>query len=108
MDKLKEIIFNLSYEKQNELIDYLNIRNQLINTMVEIHKGYKEPVSFVDYKDIDNGMDYAFRKMRNRTAIDTIIDIIQKDNSTYIEQLKKICNFLNIEYSENLESGSII
>ena len=78
-------IYNLPYERKLELVELLGIANQLYSIMVEIHDGLSENVTFVDYKDIDNGIDYHFRNRRNMVAAETLYAII-KDNDNKMSQ----------------------
>ena len=91
MTFIVEKIFNLKYEHKLELASVLGITEQLYSTKVEIHKGCPENVAFDDYKDIDNGMDYQFRKHRNMVASETLYNIIKND-ATKMDQLNDFFN----------------
>ena len=106
MAHLKDTIYALPYEQQNRLVDHLNIREEFDSTLVEIWQGSRERVCFVDYKDIDNGLDYAMRQQRTREAAETVVDIIMKNENTYNYMLEKLCAFLNIPFDNNYCGGS--
>jgi hypothetical protein len=91
MFSIIERIFNLTYEHKLELASVLGIMELLYSTKVEIHQGCPENVAFDDYKDIDNGMDYHFRKRRNMVASETLYNIIKND-ATKMDQLNEFIN----------------
>ena len=79
MTILVDKIYTIPYERKLELVELLGISEQLYSTMVEIHKGMPENVTFVDYDSIDNNMDLHFRNYRNRVAAETLYNIIKND-----------------------------
>lgn len=78
-DNYIKIIMDMSYEKKLDLVKYLKIENKLYKSKIEVFNGTLETAQFCHFKDVDTGMDYSLRQIRNYKTIQNILKILGND-----------------------------
>jgi hypothetical protein len=89
----------ISYEEYGEMMSRINDTqgNNLITFLglsdvkVIIHEGYPENIKFCHFRDVDNGIDYSLRQVRNQSAKNVIYNFISK-SQTLKEKFIEFCN----------------
>lgn len=85
MSNYTEIISQLPYERQLELLDYLDIKEKLNEHTIEIWPGHPEKPQFCHFNDVDNGSDMTCRQSRNLQTAKVIMKILG-DNTSLLKE----------------------